>query len=109
MSTAVSQAAILVLQLESPLAVVEFAAEIAARHGVPVALNPAPARPLPASLLANITYLVPNESKAALLADCAVADMAVAAGTAGVGTAVTINRLDIGFLFNLANVLAKFA
>lgn len=73
--TTVAQADMLVLQLESPLEVVEFAAALAARHGVPVLLNPAPARPLPASLLANITYLVPNESEAALLADCAVDDM----------------------------------
>ncbi len=80
--TAVHTADMLVLQLESLLEVVEFAAEMATRHGVPVLLNPAPARPLPDSLLVNTTYLIPNESEAALLADCAVADIA------GVDTAV---------------------
>ena len=78
----IAAADMLVLQLESSLEVVVYAAEMAARHAVPVLLNPAPARPLPARLLANIAYLIPNESEAALLADCAVDDMA------GVETAV---------------------
>ncbi len=86
--TAIAEADMLMLQLESPLEVVAYAAEVAARHGVPVLLNPAPARPLPAALLANITTLIPNESEAALLAGCTVDDMAVAVRTAGVETAV---------------------
>lgn len=81
--TAVSQADMLVLQLESPLEVVVYAAEMAARHNVPVLLNPAPARPLPAELLANVSTLIPNESEAALLAGCEVDDMS------GVETAVS--------------------
>jgi ribokinase len=72
---AIAAADMLMLQLELPLQVILFAAELAARHDVPVLLNPAPARPLPTNLLANITYLIPNESEAALLADCAVDDM----------------------------------
>ncbi|MFQ5421542.1 MAG: PfkB family carbohydrate kinase [Anaerolineae bacterium] len=38
-------------------------------------MNPAPARSLPDALPANITYLIPNESEAALLADCAIDDV----------------------------------
>ncbi|VAW33634.1 Ribokinase [hydrothermal vent metagenome] len=72
---AIAAADMLMLQLESPLDVVVFAAKLAARHDVPVLLNPAPARPLPTNLLVNINYLIPNESEAALLADCAVDDM----------------------------------
>lgn len=58
----------LLLQLEVPLATVTAAAEIAASHKVPVILNPAPAQPLPAELLRRVTYLIPNEHEAALLA-----------------------------------------
>lgn len=63
----IGQADALLLQLEVPLPAVQAAAEIAARRGVPVILNPAPARPLPPDLLRNITYLIPNEHEAALL------------------------------------------
>lgn len=72
---AIAAADMLILQLELPLQVIVFAAELAARHDVPVLLNPAPARPLPAEMLANVTILVPNEGEAALLADCAADDM----------------------------------
>jgi ribokinase len=57
----------LLLQLEVPLPTVEAAAQIAQANGVPVILNPAPARSLPSSLLARVTYLIPNEHEAALL------------------------------------------
>ncbi|MGO8696924.1 MAG: ribokinase [Limisphaerales bacterium] len=57
----------LVLQLESPLETVQAAAEIAAAIGLPVILNPAPARPLPKSLLRRISVLTPNEHEAELL------------------------------------------
>ena len=67
-------------QLESPLAAVQHAIGIARRHGVPVLLNPAPAQPLPPSLLAEVDILVPNESEAALLLDASAAiDPSVAA------------------------------
>ena len=75
-AAAVRGADALVLQLETPLPVVAYAAELAAGHGIPVLLNPAPARPLPGSLLATVTCLIPNESEAALLAGCAVDDAA---------------------------------
>ncbi len=82
---AIAEADMLVLQLESPLEVVVYSTKVAARHGVPVLLNPAPARPLPSSLLARTTYLIPNESEAALLADCSVDEME--------GVATAANRL----------------
>src|SRR5262249_48180604 len=43
---------IVLAQLEVPLATVEHAAKLAEKHGKPFVLNPAPARPLPDSLLA---------------------------------------------------------
>lgn len=57
----------LLLQLEVPLSAVAAAAKLAHAHGVPVILNPAPAQPLPASLLRHVTCLIPNQHEAALL------------------------------------------
>jgi len=64
---AIAEADALLLQLEVPLPAVQAAAEIAHQHNVPVILNPAPARPLPADLLRHVTYLIPNESETATL------------------------------------------
>jgi len=63
----IAAADVLLLQLEVPLDAVQRAAEIAHEHGVPVVLNPAPARDLPAGLLARVDVLIPNESETALL------------------------------------------
>jgi ribokinase len=63
----IGSAALLVCQLESPLAAVAHAIGLAHAAGVPVLLNPAPAQRLPAALLAQVDVLVPNESEAALL------------------------------------------
>lgn len=58
---------VLLLQLEVPLPVVGWAAQMAHSHGVPVILNPAPAQKLPADLLKHVDVVVPNESEAAIL------------------------------------------
>jgi ribokinase len=63
----IASADALLLQLEVPLSAVLAAAQTASHHGVPVILNPAPARPLPAELLCHVSYLIPNEHEAALL------------------------------------------
>jgi ribokinase len=73
---AIAGADVLLLQLESPLETVAQAAAIAARHGVQVILNPAPARPLPAALLSVVDVLIPNESETALLTRLPVGDRA---------------------------------
>ena len=75
----IRSAAWLVAQLETPLATVTAAAEAAAKAGVPVILNPAPARPLPNSLLELISILTPNESEAELLTGIKITDAAAAA------------------------------
>jgi ribokinase len=64
----IASAAILVCQLETPLAVVCRAIDIAFAARVPVLLNPAPAQPLSDALLAMVSLLVPNEGEAAALA-----------------------------------------
>jgi ribokinase len=63
----IASARVLLLQLEVPLPAVIRAAAIAHAAGATVILNPAPAPAarLPAELLANVDYLVPNESEAA--------------------------------------------
>ncbi|MGN7312542.1 ribokinase [Alkalicoccobacillus gibsonii] len=61
---AVIQAAdLIILQLEIPLEIVEYTAEVAAGFGVKVILNPAPAQPLSDALLSNVHYLTPNETE----------------------------------------------
>jgi ribokinase len=62
---------------------VESAIALAAAQGVPVLLNPAPARALPDDLLARVDYLVPNESEASMLTGVEVRDEASAAVAAG--------------------------
>jgi len=54
-------------QLESPLDTVAAAMKIAREEGARTILDPAPALPLPAELLAKVDILTPNESEASLL------------------------------------------
>ncbi len=72
---AIAQADVLLLQLEIPLDSIVRAAELGRRHGVPVILNPAPARPLPAALLAKVDLLIPNESETATLTGLPTTDI----------------------------------
>ena len=64
---AFTDAAILLLQHELPQAAVEQAIHMGKAHGLKIVLNPAPARELSDELLAEIDYLVPNESELSLL------------------------------------------
>jgi ribokinase len=59
---------VLLLQLESPLETVQYAATLAARAGRIVVLNPAPAQPLTDDLLRFASVVTPNRSEATLLA-----------------------------------------
>ncbi|MGS0743952.1 ribokinase [Glaciimonas sp. GG7] len=63
----IAQATVVVLQLETPLATVRYAIEMAHALGKIVVLNPAPAQALPQALLAQLSYLIPNEIEAAML------------------------------------------
>ena len=60
----VAAAHVLLIQLEIPLETVCHAVELAARAGVRVVLNPAPAGPLPPEVLARVSVLTPNEVEA---------------------------------------------
>ncbi len=79
---AIAQASSVVLQLETPLEAVQAAAELAGRTGVRVILNPAPARPLPDTLLRRVAILTPNETEAERLTGVRVRDAASAAKAA---------------------------
>ena len=54
-------------QLETPLATVAAALKLAREEGVRTILDPAPAQPLSADLLAGVDILTPNESEACVL------------------------------------------
>jgi ribokinase len=79
---AVAGASAVLMQLETPLASVQTAAELAARAKVRVILNPAPARVLPEELLRLVSILTPNETEATLLSGISVTDDATAARAA---------------------------
>ena len=68
----IAEADVLLLQLETPIDTSEHAIEIAKANETIVILDPAPARPLPASLLAQVDILKPNEVEAGVLSGRAV-------------------------------------
>jgi ribokinase len=58
---AFAEADVVLAQLEVPITTVEHAAELAARHGKPFVLNPAPAMRLSESLFSRCALITPNE------------------------------------------------
>ena len=60
-------AAFALFQLETPVDTVEAAMKMAHSEGARTILDPAPARPLAVSLLAQVDILTPNESEACML------------------------------------------
>jgi len=79
---AFNSAAVVLTQLEIPVAAAEAALRCGRGHGAVTILNPAPVRPLPPSVLTLIDVLTPNETEARVLAghspDAAVAPEEVA-------------------------------
>jgi ribokinase len=59
--SAFAEADVVLAQLEVPIATVERAAELAARHSKPFVLNPAPAMRLSGTLLSRCALITPNE------------------------------------------------
>jgi ribokinase len=105
----------LLLQLEIPLEAVAAAARMGAERGMLVILNPAPARPLPASLLRDVGVLTPNETEAALLIGRPVAGREGAAAAAeallalGPDTVVVTLGAEGAFLATRAGLRAHVA
>ncbi|MBS1181442.1 MAG: PfkB domain protein [Proteobacteria bacterium] len=69
MKDTIAASDLLLVQLECNLDAVVRAVDLAAASNVPVILNPAPFRKLPAATLAKATYLTPNETEATALLD----------------------------------------
>lgn len=76
LEAALTGARALLLQLEIPLEAVIAAAGASRRAGVPVILDPAPARELPAELYRLTDIITPNESEAATLVGFDLSDEA---------------------------------
>lgn len=73
------KADVVLMQLESPIETVAYAARMAAKAGIPVILNPAPA-PAPAealseALLKDLFLITPNRSEASRISGIEVTDM----------------------------------
>ncbi len=72
--SAIEEAAIILLQLETPLATVEQVIQIAFEKGKKVILNPAPALPLPGDIYKHLFLITPNEKEASMLSGIDVCD-----------------------------------
>ncbi len=64
----IRSAGVVLAQLEIPVATVASLAEICARHGVPLMLDPAPACELPAGVMAKVAWFTPNQTEASFYA-----------------------------------------
>lgn len=97
---ALEDAGLLLMQLETPVETVMYAAEIANMKGVKVILNPAPApeQSLPLRLLENLYMIIPNETEAQILSGIEVNDWETARQAADVisGLGVTVVVITLG-------------
>jgi ribokinase len=58
-----ARAGFLLAQLEIPLETVDYLAQFAGRHDIPLMLDPAPAHELSETLLRNLCWITPNETE----------------------------------------------
>lgn len=70
----IESAQYLLMQLETPVEAVAYAAAIARKAGVKVILNPAPAAELPAELLEGLYMITPNRTEAQMLTGIGITD-----------------------------------
>ena len=61
----IREAGMVLAQLEIPIATVSYLADVCAREGVPLMLDPAPAVSLPRKLLEQVAWFTPNETESA--------------------------------------------
>ena len=64
MLPAIKECELLLMQLECSMETVEYAADICRQNKIPFVLNPAPFAPCSEKLLANCTYITPNQIEA---------------------------------------------
>jgi ribokinase len=101
-ASAIEHARVLLVQLEIPLACVEYAVQIAHDHGVTVVLDPAPATNLPDRMLRHIDFIKPNAGEARTLTGVDVRDLTSALAAArrlrNRGARTAIIGIDTGTL-----------
>lgn len=83
------------MQLEIPMETVEYAAELASKKGIPVILNPAPARTLSDKLFKCLHLVTPNETEAEILSGIKVFDWESARNAANVISAKGVDNVVI--------------
>lgn len=83
------------MQLEIPIETVEYAAALAYKKGIPVILNPAPARTLSDKLLKCLYLVTPNETEAEILSGIKVFDWDSAKQAANVISAKGVENVVI--------------
>jgi len=81
---AINEAAIILMQLEIPLATIEAVAIMAKATNQQVIINPAPAQGLSDELLNGLFLITPNETEATLLTGVTVTDQATASKAADI-------------------------
>jgi len=86
---------ILLMQLETPLKTVEYAAKLAYDNGIKVILNPAPAQKLPIDLLKTVTILTPNEFEAEMLTGIKIDDEDAAEDAGKILVSKGVNKVII--------------
>jgi len=85
---------VVLIQLETPIAVIKAVANLSRELGLRLILDPAPARPLPADIWPGVSVVKPNELEAEILTGTAVRDRESAVRAArwfldrGAGTAL---------------------
>jgi ribokinase len=70
----ISECDIFMLQLELPLDTIMYAAEKLKTMNKTIILDPAPGRPLPDTLLRNLSFMTPNETELQLISGCSIID-----------------------------------
>jgi len=71
----IESASIILIQLEIPIATVEYALDIAKTKAITTILNPAPASKLSDELLSKVSIITPNETEASMLSGIKVTDI----------------------------------
>lgn len=89
------EADVLLMQLEVPIATVEYAAKLAKDNGVKVILNPAPANYLSNDFMKNVHTILPNRIEAEMLSGIRVVDVDSAARAAEVISSKGIQNVVI--------------
>lgn len=95
------------MQLETPMETVEYAAEKAFKAGTKVVLNPAPAANIPDSLLTKLWLITPNRTETQLITGLPLTNESEAAAAAGALVAKGVKNVVITLGSKGAYVLSE--